>query len=74
MDPNLIKQHMVQTVNKFFDGLLLKVKELEIDVTSRIKESESLKELYRVLDNNKEFFSQAQQPNPFEIEKKNFDE
>lgn len=65
-------------MQKFFSTLSAEVKVLQSQVNQRIKTSDSLKELEKILENNRELFPSAQQPNKsndaFEAEKRKFDE
>lgn len=57
-------------MNDFFHDLATRVKQLEVGVMEKIKQSESLKELEKILENNKEFFNiDLTQPDHFEKEK-----
>jgi len=56
IDPNLVKQRASILVQKFFQNLAEKVASLQKSVMYRIKQSESLKELEKILEQSREFF------------------
>lgn len=66
----MVKLQLKKAVNDFFHDLATRVKQLEVGVMEKIKQSESLKELEKILENNKEFFNiDLTQPDHFEKEK-----
>lgn len=74
IDPNLVKQRASILVQKFFQNLAEKVASLQKSVMFRIKQSESLKELEKILEQSREFFPNDQNTQDhFEREKKIFD-
>ena len=75
IDPNLVKQRATVLVQSFFQGLAEKVATLQKSVMLRIKASESLKELEKILEQSREFFpNDANSQDHFEREKRVFDE
>jgi len=77
VDPNLVKQRATLLVQRFFSDLSTRVKNLQSGVMSRIRTSDSLKELEKILEQSREFFpdqSKLDNSDHFEREKKLFDE
>lgn len=75
VDPHLAKQRMGLKLSEFFNQLSQRIKHLEKDVMSRIRVSDSLKQLEQILESSREFFQiDRTQPDNFEKEKKLFDE
>jgi len=61
VDPDLVKQKFAAIVKEFFQQLSQRVAELQDGVMVKIKNSESLKQLEKILEGSKEFFSVSNQ-------------
>ena len=75
VDPNLVKQRATIMVKSYFSTLLQRVHNLQQEVMQRIRNSESLRELEKKWEQNKQFIPDgSQKQDQFEKEKKIFDE
>ena len=77
VDPNLVRQRATLLVQKFFSDLSSRVRNLQSGVLTRIHNSDSLRELEKILETSKEFFPDQyknDKSDHFEREKKLFDE
>lgn len=75
-DPQLVKNQIRTSVTEFFVDLKSKVQQMQKNVMQKIQNTESLRNLEKVLEGSKEFLhlDQNQKPDHFEREKKIFDE
>lgn len=61
VDPEMVKQKFAAIVKEFFQQLQQRVAQLQGGVMEKIKHSESLKQLEKILEGSKEFFNVANQ-------------
>lgn len=82
-DPDIQKQRAAILVHKFFENVHSAVKALHGEVSAKIKNSQSLRELEQLLEENRELFPQQQTTQSgqtacaqdrFQMEKLKFDE
>lgn len=75
VDTNIVKQRATILVQKFFAQIREKVKLLQRQSMGKIQQSDSLRELERIIEQSKEFFpDHAKNGDHFEREKRLFDE
>lgn len=74
VDTDLVKQRAALLVQKFFAGVREKVKTMQRQSMSKIQQSDSLRELERIIEQSKEFMPSCTSGDHFEREKRLFDE